>query len=192
MPQVWVDCKLVMQGWLLVTFLIFGLSIVTIPLGCILALVATFVYFSKGGTEEEYGGKYLAQTIYWTAFIAWLYDMIVFALTMLAWVVLVFGECKNYDHNVCRFRNSVGYFVAIQMCMVFLHAVFSFAAYLKMRDCCIDIYLDEKEAKERFVDMEKQIFEEFKKKRKDRNELKRQHSKKKNRSMRRREERHVE
>jgi len=167
MPQEWVNCKRVMSWWLLVTFLIFGLCIITVPIGCLLAFFASYLYFSQRGTEEQYAGKRMAKTIYWIAFVTWCYDMVIFALTLLAWVVLVYGVCEDYDHNICRFRVAAGYFVSAQMCMVFVHAVFSFAAYLTVRDCYMDIVLDEKEAKERFVDMEKQMFEEFRQKRKE-------------------------
>ena len=165
MPQAWVDCKTVMAGWLLVTFLIFGLCLITIPIGCLLAFFACFLYFSRRRSPSEYGGKYYARMIYFIAFWAWIYDMVIFSLTLFAWVILVYGDCGDYDQNICDFRVSTGYFISAQMCMVFVHASFSFAAFLKMRDCCNDIILDEKEAKERFVDMEKQIYEEFRRKR---------------------------
>jgi len=178
MPQEWVNCKTVMSCWLLVTFLIIGLCVITIPIGCVLALIASYLYFVQRGTTEEFGGKSIAKTVYLIAFAAWWYDMIIFALTLLGWIVLVYGVCEDYDHNVCRFRLAAGYFVSAQMCMVFVHAVFSFAAYLKVRDCYMDIVLDEKEAKERFVDMEKQIFEEFRQKRKEELRAKRKKSSK--------------
>jgi len=167
MPQAWVDCQTIMSWWLLITFLVIGLSIVTIPIGCFLAFVACFMYFSVRGTEEEFGGKYISRVIYIIALVAWGYDMIIFALTLFAWVILVYGQFEDYDAVILDFWVSVGYFVAAQMCMTFVHACLSFYAFLKVRDCCMDIILDEIEAKERFKDMEKQIYEEFRKKRKE-------------------------
>ena len=167
MPQVWVDCKIIMTGWLLVTFLIFGLCLVTIPIGCLLAFGACFLYFSRRRTPSEFGGKVFARMIYFIAFWAWIYDMVIFSLILFVWVILVYGECKNYDQNICDFKVSTGYFFSAQMCMVVVHASFSFAAFLKMRDCYKDIVLDEREARERFADMEKQLYEDFRRKRAD-------------------------
>lgn len=166
MPRQWVGCKLIMASWLFFTVLIIGLCVVTIPIGCILAIIGSLMYFSITGTEKPYGGKYVSRIIYYIAFWAWIYDMLSFSVLLLGWVVLVFGVNDDYDYIVWDFRKSVGYFLAAQMCMIFVHAFATFVVYLKMRDCCKDIIQDEIEARERFKDMEKQIFEEFRRRRK--------------------------
>lgn len=178
MPLSWVEAKLVMTVWLTITFLIFLLSIVTLPLGCLLAAVASFMYFSRKGTVEAYAGKYSARVISSMAFAAWIYDMLIFTMLMVGSVVLVFSLCTDLDNTVCNFRKSLGYYVAAQTCMVFFHAVASFAAFIAMRDCYKDICLDEHEERDRFADLEKQVLEDFRKKVEEEEKSKRKKKKK--------------
>eukprot|EP00210_Caulerpa_lentillifera_P008509 g8116.t1 len=189
MPQCWVDVKPVITVWLVLTLLIFGLSIVTVPLGCVLAVVGSFLYFQRKGTEKAYAGKHSARLISTIALAAWIYDMMILNLLIFSWTILVFNECKDLDTNICNFRRSVGYFLSAQMCMIVFHAIVSFAAYVRMRDCYKDVSMDEKEELERFVDLEQQVFEEFKQRREE--EMKRhERTKKKSHGHKKKEHKH--
>lgn len=116
--------------------------------------------------------------------------MLIFTMLMMGWVVLVFSLCTDLDNTVCNFRKSLGYYVAAQMCMVFFHAVASFFAFLAMRDCYKDICLDEKEERDRFADLEKQVLEDFRRKVEEEEEKSKKHKKKKTHEHKKKESKH--